>query len=69
MSEAPHDPMRAAQANMRPTAIKRFYRAVDIREAAGGRHALTLDGRGARTPGRNPLAASRSQWPRRGPTS
>ena len=57
MSEAPHDPMRAAQANMRPTAIKRFYRAVDIREAAGGRHALTLDGRGARTPGRNPLAA------------
>ena len=38
-------------------AIKRFYRAVDIREAADGQHALTLDGRGARTPGGNPLAA------------
>ena len=57
MSEAPRDPMRAAQANMRPAAIKRFYRAVDIREAANGQHALTLDGRGARTPGGNPLAA------------
>jgi chaperone required for assembly of F1-ATPase len=57
MSEAPRDPMRAAQANMRPTVIKRFYRTVDVREAAGGGHALTLDGRGARTPGRRPLAA------------
>jgi chaperone required for assembly of F1-ATPase len=57
MSEAPRDPMRAAQANMRPAAIKRFYRTVDVREAAGGQHALTLDGRNARTPGRNPLAA------------
>jgi chaperone required for assembly of F1-ATPase len=56
MSEAPRDPMRAAQANMRPAAIKRFYRTVDVREA-GGRHALTLDGRNARTPGRNPLSA------------
>ena len=37
MSEAPRDPMRAAQANMRPGAIKRFYGAVDIREAADGR--------------------------------
>ena len=26
MSEAPRDPMRAAQANMRPATIKRFYR-------------------------------------------
>ena len=58
MSEAPRDPMRAAQANMRQPVVKRFYRAVDIREAAGGRHALTLDGRGARTPGRRPLAAA-----------
>jgi chaperone required for assembly of F1-ATPase len=57
MSEAPRDPMRAAQANMRPAAIKRFYGTVEVREAAGGRHALTLDGRGARTPGRKPLAA------------
>ena len=54
MSEAPRDPMRAAQANMRPATIKRFYRTVDVREATGGQHALTLDGRGARTPGRNP---------------
>jgi chaperone required for assembly of F1-ATPase len=57
MSEAPRDPMRAAQANMRPATIKRFYRTVDVGEATGGQHALTLDGRGARTPGRNLLAA------------
>src|SRR5580704_19025941 len=50
------DPMRAAQANMRPPPVGRFYKAVEVREA-DGRHALTLDGRGARTPGRNPLAA------------
>ena len=57
MSEAPRDPMRAAQANMRPAAIKRFYKTVEVREAADGQYALMLDGRGARTPGRNPLAA------------
>ena len=50
------DPMRAAQANMRPAPVKRFYKAVEVGEA-DGRHALLLDGRGARTPGRNPLAA------------
>ena len=50
------DPMRAAQANMRPPPVGRFYKAVEVREADGG-HALLLDGRGARTPGRNPLAA------------
>jgi chaperone required for assembly of F1-ATPase len=49
------DPMRAAQANMRPPPVGRFYKAVEVREA-DGRHALLLDGRGARTPGRNPLA-------------
>jgi chaperone required for assembly of F1-ATPase len=58
MSEAPRDPMRAAQAHMRRTPVKRFYRMVEVREAAGGLHALTLDGRGARTPGRSPLAAT-----------
>lgn len=57
MSDPPRDPMRAAQANMRPAAIKRFYRAVGVREAADGQHALTLDGRVARTPGRNLLVA------------
>src|SRR3984957_15509658 len=50
------DPMRAAQANMRPPPVGRFYKAVEVREA-DRRHALLLDGRGARTPGRNPLAA------------
>jgi chaperone required for assembly of F1-ATPase len=52
----PGDPIRAAQANMRPPPIRRFYKAVEVREA-DGRHALMLDGRGARTPGRNPLSA------------
>ncbi len=57
MRDAPRDPMRAAQANMRPQPVRRFYEAVEVREA-DGRHALMLDGRRARTPGRNPLAAS-----------
>jgi chaperone required for assembly of F1-ATPase len=48
--------MRAAQANMRPQPVRRFFKAVEVREA-DGRHALMLDGRHARTPGRNPLAA------------
>jgi chaperone required for assembly of F1-ATPase len=56
MNDAPRDPMRAAQANMRPKPARRFYKAVEVREA-DGRHALMLDGRGARTPGRNPLVA------------
>ena len=57
MNDAPRDPMRAAQANMRPLPVRRFYKAVEVREA-DGRHALMLDGRGARTPGRNPLSAT-----------
>jgi chaperone required for assembly of F1-ATPase len=57
MSEAPRDPMRAAQANMRPAPIRRFYKSVEAREAEGGVYALLLDGRPARTPGRNRLAA------------
>jgi chaperone required for assembly of F1-ATPase len=56
MNDAPRGPMRAAQANMRPPPVGRFYKAVEVREA-DGRHALLLDGRAARTPGRNPLAA------------
>ena len=55
-NEAPRDPMRAAQANMRPKPARRFYKAVEVCEADGG-YALMLDGRGARTPGRNPLVA------------
>jgi chaperone required for assembly of F1-ATPase len=54
IEEGRTDPMRAAQANMRPKPIKRFYKAVEVRETDGW-HALMLDGRGARTPGRNPL--------------
>ncbi len=50
------DPMRAAQANMRPAPVRRFYKAVEVGET-DGRHALMLDGRRARTPGRNPLSA------------
>jgi chaperone required for assembly of F1-ATPase len=50
------DPMSSAQANMRPAPVRRFYKAVDVGEA-GGSHALLLDGRRARTPGRNPVAA------------
>ena len=57
MNDAPRDPMRAAQANMRPLPVRRFYKAVEVREA-DGRHTLMLDGRGARTPGRNPLSAT-----------
>jgi len=49
--------MRAAQANMRPAAIRRFYQSVETREAEDGAYALLLDGRPARTPGRNRLAA------------
>ena len=76
MSEdAQNNPMRTAQANMRPEPVKRFYRAVDVRED-NGRHALTLDGRDVRTPGRNRLAAvSRplmlrvaKEWARQGET-
>ena len=56
IAEGSKDPMRAAQANMRPPPVRRFYKAVEVHEA-DGRHALLLDGCGARTPGRNPLAA------------
>ncbi len=50
MSEAPKDPMRAAQANMRPARLKRFFKAASVGEVEGG-FALLLDGRRARTPG------------------
>jgi chaperone required for assembly of F1-ATPase len=56
--EGGKDPIRAARAHMRQAAVKRFYGNVEVREVEGGRHALTLDGRGARTPARNPLSAT-----------
>jgi chaperone required for assembly of F1-ATPase len=57
MPDPPRDPMRAAQANMRPPALRRFYKRVDVAAADGGGFALRLDGRGARTPGKRPLVA------------
>jgi chaperone required for assembly of F1-ATPase len=73
--EAPRDPMRAAQANMRQKAIARFYKGADVMEE-DGRFVLSLDGRRARTPGRNPLAATScalmaaaaAEWERQGET-
>ncbi len=53
-SDPPRDPMRAAQANMRPAAIKRFFKTASVGEAEGG-FALLLDGRRARTPAKKPL--------------
>jgi chaperone required for assembly of F1-ATPase len=47
--------MRAAQAGMKPTLPKRFYKEAGVEER-DGRHALVLDGRNARTPGRQLLA-------------
>ena len=69
------NPMRAAQANMRPPPIKRFFASADVKER-DGRYALTLDGRTARTPGRNLLAAGSrplmlrvaEEWARQGET-
>jgi chaperone required for assembly of F1-ATPase len=70
----PENPMRAAQLNMRPAPVKRFYKVADVSEEAEGLYALTLDGRRARTPGRNALAARRravmqavaEEWARQG---
>src|SRR5262249_25655928 len=55
--EGRKDPMRAAQANMRPEPVRRFYKTAEATEQ-DGRFALSLDGRRARTPGRNPVAAN-----------
>jgi chaperone required for assembly of F1-ATPase len=57
MREETRDPMRAAQANMRPAALRRFYKRADVVAVEGGGFALKLDGRGARTPGKRPLVA------------
>ena len=70
-----NNPMRAAQAAMRPEPVKRFYKDVEVRDA-DGRHALALDGRFARTPARNRLAAASrplmlwvaEEWARQGET-
>jgi len=72
----PRDPMRAAQASTRQPAVKRFYKKAELREVAGGGFELTLDGRPARTPGKNRLAAASralmagvaEEWARQGDT-
>jgi chaperone required for assembly of F1-ATPase len=57
--------MRAAQANMRPAPIRRFYKSVEARETEDGLYGLLLDGRPARTPGRNRLAVRNLRLMRR----
>ncbi|MBD8906160.1 ATP12 family chaperone protein [Methylorubrum zatmanii] len=49
------DPIRAARASTAPTLPKRFYAEAGIAPVEGG-FRLVLDGRGANTPGRRPLA-------------
>ena len=58
MPEPPRDPMRAAQANMRPPALRRFYKRAEVVAAGGGGFAVWLDDRAVRTPGKRPLVAS-----------
>lgn len=48
------DPMRAAQTGMRPVLPKRFYERAGVEERDGA-FLLSLDGRTARTPGRQPI--------------
>ncbi len=51
----PRNPIKAAQQAMRPAPPKRFFAEAGI-EARDGAFVLTLDGRPARTPARNPVA-------------
>jgi len=57
MPEERRDPMRAAQANMRPPTLRRFYQRAEVAAAAVGGFAIKLDGRPVRTPGKRPLVA------------
>lgn len=52
--EARPDPVRAARSGAKPTLPQRFYREAGFAPAEGG-FRLTLDGRPANTPARNPL--------------
>ena len=49
--------MRAAQAGMKPALPKRFYKQAGVEER-DGQFLLTLDGRTAKTPSKQPLAVS-----------
>jgi chaperone required for assembly of F1-ATPase len=57
VSDGPANPLRAAQANMRPPLPKRFYKTAGVAARATG-FALELDGRGALTPAKHPLIVS-----------
>ena len=57
MPEETRNPMRAARANMRPPALRRFYKCAEVVAADGGGFAVRLDGRPVRTPGKQPLVA------------
>ena len=67
------DPIRASQRDMRPVLPRRFYAKANFEPRDGG-YALLLDGRPARTPGKNPLRlrtaplaeALASEWARQG---
>jgi chaperone required for assembly of F1-ATPase len=52
----PLDPTEAARRAMRPQLRRRFYEQVTVEDGEGG-HAILLDGRPVKTPGRRPLAA------------
>jgi chaperone required for assembly of F1-ATPase len=54
-SEEEPNPMRSAQAGMKPTLPKRFYKEAGVEER-DGQFLLTLDGRSAKTPGKQALA-------------
>lgn len=57
MSDAPKNPMTAAQQKARPEFPKRFYKKAGVAKS-GGAYAIQLDGKQARTPGRAPLVVS-----------
>jgi chaperone required for assembly of F1-ATPase len=71
--DEPRNPMKAAQAAMRPPLPNRFYKSAGIEERDGAFH-LVLDGRPARTPGKNAIAvperslgeAAAAEWNRQG---
>jgi chaperone required for assembly of F1-ATPase len=56
----PRDPMRSAQANMRPQHLRRFYKSVESAER-DGRFVVLLDGRPVKTPGKNLLSLDTSE--------
>ena len=76
MSERPRPDAGGAGAICAAGAVRRFYEKADVARGADGLYALTLDGRAARTPGKNRLAAASraadgevaEEWARQGET-